>query len=106
MPVLVLSPLLGGPAASAASTSPLGSTSSQRGCSRPSAKRTTLNPAGALGAAPAGQWTTSGMPISGIRLVWGAASGGLGPKPTRGSLEPCAAQPAKASAAAIIAAGS
>src|SRR3989344_3161413 len=95
IPWFDLPALLGSVADSAARTSPFGSTSSQRGWSRPSAKRVTVNPGGALGAAPADQPTTSGTPMVGIRLLFGAFSGGLGPKPTKGSLDPLE-QPAAA----------
>ena len=49
---------------------------------------TVANDYASYGAAPAGQPTTSGTPTVGISALDGLASGGLGPKPTRGSSEP------------------
>src|SRR3990167_4228204 len=75
--------------ASETRTSPLGRTSSQRGWSSPDPNRVTVNPAGAVG------WTFAGQPTAlralsvGRPPVLGSGRIGLGPNPTKGSIEPC-----------------
>src|SRR4051812_28005445 len=64
---------------SATSTSPLGSTSSQRGWSRPLANAATASPCAAFGVAFAGQPLAVAMLMVGMRDLLGAGRVGLGP---------------------------
>ncbi len=75
-----MSPLAGA-LLSATSTSPFGSTSSQRGCARPWAKATTRVPRAGKGVAPAGQPTAGAMFTVGMRALRGSGSSGCGPVP-------------------------
>ena len=75
-------PLLpGGASDSATSTSPSGSTYSQRGCDRPSANRVTRQPLAGMGAAPRGQPTAGAISTVGTSDLRGAGSAGSGPLP-------------------------
>ncbi len=71
--------VLGGALLSATSTSPLGSASSQRGCSSPRARADTLKPAGATGAAPCGQPSAGAILTVGTSVLTGGGSVGSGP---------------------------
>ena len=81
-------------AASATSTSPLGSTCSHRGCFRPCANATTCRPAAALGVCPFfhGSFATDQLMV-GSQLSCGAGSLGCSPYPG-GSCWACAARKA------------
>ena len=73
---------LGGALLSATSTSPLGSTYSQRGWSRPLAKAATRVPVAATGVAPVGQpWAGATFTV-GTKVGLGAGSLGVGPVPS------------------------
>src|SRR6188508_3486683 len=74
----LLSSGFGGAFVSATSTSPLGSTKSQRGWSSPSANWVTFNPAAGVGVTPAGQPTTLATLTVGISVDLGGGSFGLG----------------------------
>src|SRR5688572_22791795 len=78
----------GSVAASATSTSPLGSTCSQRGCLRPCANACTANPWAALGVAPFGHgsFATDHLTV-GSQLSFGSARRGWGPYPGGRSAE-------------------
>jgi hypothetical protein len=77
----------GGAFDSATSTSPLGSTCSQRGCSRPPANSVTVRPAAGVGLAPCGQPFAGAMSTVGISVLFGCGSCGFGPMPaSAGSL--------------------
>ncbi len=78
---------LGGAFVSATSTSPLGSTSSQRGWSRPLANNATRVPGAGCGIAPAGQPFAGAMLTVGNIVLFGAGNAGVGPLPAEtGSL--------------------
>jgi hypothetical protein len=82
----------GGAFVSATSTSPLGSTYTQRGCSRPRAKAVTRVPGPALGCAPAGQPLAGAMSTVGIREGLGGGSCGSGPIPAESGRRAMSAQ--------------
>ncbi len=64
---------------SATSTSPFGSTYTQRGWARPVAKARTSRPGAASGLAPSGQPFAGAILTVGIRVSFGSASCGLEP---------------------------
>ncbi|MNX89410.1 hypothetical protein D3C86_1214240 [compost metagenome] len=72
---------LGGALVSATSTSPLGSTYSQRGWSSPPAYAVTARPLAATGCAPGGQPTARAVFTVGMRVVLGGGNLGFGPMP-------------------------
>src|SRR5688572_31764414 len=86
-----------GLALSATSTSPLGSTYSQRGCFRSFANADTDVPGAATGLAPSGQPLAGAMSTVGISVLLGAGSLGSGPTPAengRVAISPHAARAA------------
>src|SRR3546814_17131867 len=83
-PFRPVTPLLPGPLVSATSTSPLGSTYSQRGSSRPPAHRVTVNPGSGVGLAPLGKPSAGAMSTDGIRVRFG--HGQIGRSPGRGGV--------------------
>ena len=72
---------LGGAFVSATSTSPFGSTYSQRGCASPCANAFTVMPDATFGLAPAGQPRAVAISTVGISDFFGAGSVGVGPMP-------------------------
>ena len=70
---------LGGALVSATSTSPFGSTRSQRGWSSPSARAATWRPAAAVGRSPAPQPTAFAVWMVGSNVFLGAGSVGEAP---------------------------
>jgi hypothetical protein len=82
---------------SATRTSPLGSTSSQRGWFRPLANAPTRKPAAAVGVLPSGQPLAGAICTVGIRLLFGSGSCGYGPSLAAGAKRAVSLpQPAKA----------
>ena len=83
VPLMPLTPPLpGGPLVSATSTSPLGSTYSQRGCTSPVAKALTAKPAAAVGFSPCFQPTAGAMLTVGSAVRTGSGKVGFGPVPS------------------------
>src|SRR5829696_1842964 len=78
---LIAPPVLSvpGPSVSATSTSPLGRTYSQRGCSRAPPKSLTLSPAAGVGICPAAQPSALATLTVGSNDLLGAGSRGVGP---------------------------
>ena len=85
---------------SATSTSPFGSTYSQRGWSRPWARACTSSPCAACGLAPSGQPFAGAMSTVGIRLRFGAGNCGAGPMPAPAGRVDLSPQPASTDSAA------
>src|SRR4029450_9085163 len=71
----------GGASVSATSTSPFGSTYTERGCSSPFANRSTFKPFAAVGFAFSGQPLTGARSTVGISDCLGAGMVGSGPVP-------------------------
>src|SRR5687767_1108189 len=88
----------GGPADSATSTSPFGSTYTQRGWSSPFANGATCVPAAATGFTPSGQPLAGAMRTVGIGDFVGSGREGSGPVPAWNGSLAIAPQPARASA--------
>src|SRR5688572_14807909 len=68
-----------GAEASATSTSPFGSTYTQRGCCRPVANAATRVPAAAFGVTPVGQPFAGAIFTVGMSVLLGSGRVGLGP---------------------------
>src|SRR5687767_3266038 len=75
-------PFPGGPLVSATSTSPLGNTYSQRGCTSPVPNALTAKPAAAVGVSPCFQPTAGAMLMVGSAVCTGSGKVGLGPVPS------------------------